>query len=114
MRAIWSGESSFHGDHWSFDDATSVPLPSSIPEIWVGGASDRAIRRARELGDVWHPSRGSSVDDVRSVKKRYPELRVVARTSPEKVDGLIEAGVEGVVVTFPDETAMRDFARRYR
>jgi probable F420-dependent oxidoreductase len=114
MRALWSGERSFHGDDWSFDDATSDPLPSPIPEIWVGGSSERAIRRARELGDVWHPSRGSSVDHIRSVKERYPELRVVARTSLENVDALIEAGVEGVVVTFPDETAMRDFARRYR
>ena len=114
MRALWRGERSFHGDHWSFEEATSDPLPSPVPEIWVGGSSERAIRRARELGDAWHPSRGSSVDHVRSVKERYPELRIIARQSLENVDALIEAGVEGVVTTFPDEAAMRDFARRYR
>jgi alkanesulfonate monooxygenase SsuD/methylene tetrahydromethanopterin reductase-like flavin-dependent oxidoreductase (luciferase family) len=114
MRALWSGESAFHGDHWSYDEATADPLPSPPPEIWIGGSSERAIRRARELGDAWHPSRGSSVEHVRSVKQRYPELRIVARQSLENVDGLVEAGVEGVVVTFPDETSMRDFARRYR
>ena len=26
---------------------------------WVGGSSDRAIQRAHELGDVWHPSRST-------------------------------------------------------
>jgi hypothetical protein len=48
------------------------------------------------------------------VKELYPELRIVPRTKPELVDGLLEAGVDGVVVTLPDEAAMRDFVRRYR
>jgi hypothetical protein len=30
------------------------------------------------------------------------------------VDALLGAGAEGVVVTFADESAMREFARRYR
>jgi hypothetical protein len=41
-------------------------------------------------------------------------LRVVPRTRTELVDGFLEAGVEGVVVTLPDEASLRDFARRYR
>jgi probable F420-dependent oxidoreductase len=113
MRALWSGEREFEGRHWSFRDATFEPLPSPLPEIWVGGSSDRAVRRARELGDVWHPSRGSDADHVRSVKEQHPELRVVPRTSPESVDALLEAGAEGAVVSFADDTAMRDFARRH-
>ena len=114
MRALWNGERDFEGRFWSWHDATSDPLPSPVPEIWVGGSSDRAIRRARELGDVWHPSRGSDLEHVRRVKEQYPDLRVVPRTSPDRVDALLDAGAEGVVVTFPDEAAMRDFARRYR
>jgi probable F420-dependent oxidoreductase len=113
MRALWNGERDFEGEYWSFHDATSEPLPSPQPEIWVGGSSERAIRRARELGDVWHPSRGSDADHVRSVKERYPELRVIPRTSPERVEAMLDAGAEGAVVTFADEAAMRDFARRY-
>jgi alkanesulfonate monooxygenase SsuD/methylene tetrahydromethanopterin reductase-like flavin-dependent oxidoreductase (luciferase family) len=103
LKALWNG------DHVG----TSEPQPSPVPEIWVGGSSERAIRRALELGDAWHPSRGSEVDHVRSVKERYPELRVVPRTRPHLVDGMLEAGAEGAVVTFPDEAAMRDFARGY-
>jgi probable F420-dependent oxidoreductase len=113
MRALWSGERDFDGEHWSFHEATSEPHPSPQPEIWVGGSSPRAIRRARELGDAWHPSRGSDVDHVAQVKEQNPELRVIPRTSPDKVDGMLQAGAEGAVVSFADEAAMRDFARRY-
>ena len=113
MRALWKGERDFEGEYWSFHDATSEPHPSPQPEIWVGGSSERAIRRALELGDVWHPSRGSDPEHVRRVKERHPELRVIPRTSPENVEAMLEAGAEGAVV-FADGAAMRDFARRHR
>jgi probable F420-dependent oxidoreductase len=113
MRALWSGERSFEGDHWSFHDATFEPRPAPQPEIWVGGSSVRAIRRARELGDAWHPSRGSHADHVRQVKSEHPDLRVVPRTSADKVDAMLEAGAEGAVVSFSDDAELREFAARY-
>ena len=113
LKALWNGERDFEGSVWSFHGATSDPQPSPVPELWVGGSSERAIRRALELGDVWHPSRGSEVDHVRSVKERHPELRIVPRTRPADVDAMLDAGAEGAVVTFPDDAGMRDFARRY-
>jgi probable F420-dependent oxidoreductase len=112
MRAVWSGESDFDGEFWSFHDATSEPHPSPQPEIWVGGSSAPAIRRAVELGDVWHPSRASDADHIRRVKDQHPDLRVIPRTRPELVDGMLEAGAEGAVVQFADEASMREFARR--
>jgi probable F420-dependent oxidoreductase len=111
MRALWRGEPSFDGQHWSYRHGTAEPHPSPQPEIWVGGSSDRAIRRALELGDAWHPSRGSDAEHVRRVKQQHPELRVVPRTSPQQVDAMLDAGAEGVVVTFRDVAAMREFAR---
>ena len=113
IRALWSGEQSFEGRFWSFHDATAEPLPEPMPEIWVGGSSPPALRRARELGDVWHPSRGSDVAHVRSVKEAYPDLRVIPRTTPDKVDAMLDAGAEGAVITFADEKAMREFARAH-
>ena len=113
MRALWAGERDFEGRYWSFHDAVSGPHPSPPPEIWVGGSSPRAIRRARELGDAWHPSRGSDAEHVKRVKEDHPELRVVPRTTPERFEAMLEAGAEGAVVSFPDERALRDFARRY-
>ncbi len=113
MRALWSGERDFEGKFWSFRDATSEPHPSPQPEIWVGGSSERAIRRALELGDAWHPSRGSDPEHVRRVKEQHPELRVIPRVGVENVEAMLEAGAEGVVVSFADEAAMRDVARRF-
>ena len=46
LRALWDGERDFEGEYWSFHDATSEPRPSPQPEIWVGGNSERAIRRS--------------------------------------------------------------------
>jgi probable F420-dependent oxidoreductase len=111
MRALWRGEHSFEGRYWSFRDATSEPLPDPQPEIWVGGSSPQAIRRARELGDAWHPSRGSNVDHVRLIKEQHPDLRVIPRTTAENVDAMLEAGAESAVLSFADENAMREFAR---
>jgi probable F420-dependent oxidoreductase len=113
LRALWRGEHEFEGDFWSFRDATADPLPSLLPEIWIGGRSDRALRRARELGDVWHPSRGSDVEHVRRVKQEHPELRIVPRTTPDLVEAMLDAGAEGAIVTFPDDAAMREFAARH-
>jgi probable F420-dependent oxidoreductase len=104
MRALWAGEREFRGDLWSFENATFGPVPEQQPEIWVGGATDRAVRRARELGDVWHPSRTGTVERVREVKERFPDLRVVPRVSAGsadelrgKRDGYLAAGCEGIV-----------------
>ncbi|TMJ97276.1 MAG: TIGR03619 family F420-dependent LLM class oxidoreductase [Actinobacteria bacterium] len=126
MRALWSGKRTFHGDYWSFENATFEPLPSRVPEIWVGGGSDRAVRRTRELGDVWHPTRGVGPDRVRDVKERFPELRVVPRLSGGSADEIASqaedfraAGCEGVVAGFAGEPTraievMREFADRHR
>jgi alkanesulfonate monooxygenase SsuD/methylene tetrahydromethanopterin reductase-like flavin-dependent oxidoreductase (luciferase family) len=114
MRALWRGDRDYEGPIWSFRNATAEPHPSPEPELWVGGSSDRAVRRARELGDVWHPSRGSDAEHVRRVKKQFPELRVAPRTQPQHVEAMLDAGAEGAVVSFPDEAAMRDLAARYR
>jgi len=114
LRTLWRGESSFEGEFWSFRDAIAEPHPSPAPELWVGGSSERAIRRARELGDVWHPSAGSDPEHVRAVKERHPELRVVPRTTPERFEEMLDAGAEGAVLTFADADALREFAQRYR
>ncbi len=114
MRELWRGERSFEGENWSFENATFAPLPEPEPEIWIGGSSPTAIRRARGLGGIWHPSRSSDPEHVRRMKERYPDLRVVPRTRPELADAFLEVGAEGVVVNLADEAAMRGFVGRYR
>ncbi len=55
LRAMWEqDEPAFHGKFYDFEGAVSNPKPIQphIP-IWVGGNSDRAIRRAGR-NDGWH------------------------------------------------------------
>lgn len=52
----WSQQTvSFDGEFVSFDTVVTGPLPTHRPPIWVGGASDAALRRTVRFGDAWHP-----------------------------------------------------------
>jgi probable F420-dependent oxidoreductase len=108
MRALWAGAREFHGEYWSFEDATFGPLPDPPPGIWVGGESPRAQRRARELGDVWHPN-ARDPEIVRRGLARWPNGRIVPRVRLPRGDenelarwleGYAEAGAAGLVITF--------------
>lgn len=58
MRKAWSGESVVDsGETWEARGNTMLPQPVQRPHppIWVGGNSERAMRRAVELGDGWSP-----------------------------------------------------------
>ena len=55
---LWTSDDPvFKGKYVSFSDITFLPKPAQKPHppIWIGGQSRRAIRRAAELGDAWHP-----------------------------------------------------------
>jgi probable F420-dependent oxidoreductase len=133
LRAIWAGERDFEGEYWSFENVRLAPLPEPAPEIWVGGLSRRSIRRARELGDAWHPNSGD-IEHLSSAKALWPDGRVIPRAGlryevgdspslagpPEeiarRIDGYQAAGAAGLVITFgmePEATvaAMERFAR---
>lgn len=124
MKALWTGEREFHGELWSFENATFEPVPDGQPEIWVGGGSDRAVRRARELGDVWHPSRSVGPERVREVKERFPDLPVIPRVSvpsaeqaTARIEAFRAAGCDGAIVSFGTEpgrvvASMGEFAGR--
>lgn len=60
LRQLWTEEvSSFDGKFVRFEDIHAAPMPvqSPHPPIWIGGASDAALRRAVRFGDAWHPFR---------------------------------------------------------
>jgi probable F420-dependent oxidoreductase len=70
LRAAWSGVPvQYAGRFYQFDDAVLEPQPVQPggPPLWIGGTSDRALRRAATLGDGWHADdmQPSQVADVR-------------------------------------------------
>jgi probable F420-dependent oxidoreductase len=59
LRSLWSaGETRFDGDYYRVPPSICLPKPLQPggPPIWIGGNSNRALRRAAELGDGWHPT----------------------------------------------------------
>lgn len=60
IKTLWTEDiASFEGRFVRFSgvDTALRPAQRPHPPIWVGGASDAAMRRAIRFGDAWHPIR---------------------------------------------------------
>jgi probable F420-dependent oxidoreductase len=71
IRELWTNpEPAFQGDRIHLSDVVFSPQPAQKPHppIWIGGRSRRAIRRAVELGDGWHPNMLSYEEMQQSVE----------------------------------------------
>ena len=136
IRALWAGETSFHGAFWSFDDAYYYPRPEPLPPIWIGGNAARARRRARAHGAVWHPN-GLPENRFAEVKADWPG-RIIPRIpvvfdkhvddwytvsgSDEEIAARLSQslamGADGFLLSFGGEDGgvekMRRFAREVR
>ena len=67
MKELWTqDEPSFDGRFFQFSGAPFSPKPLQRPHppLWIGGASDAALRRVARYGDGWHPNR-MSADSLR-------------------------------------------------
>jgi probable F420-dependent oxidoreductase len=88
IKTAWTSDpASYAGPFVSFRDVHTGPRPvrSPHPPVWVGGASDAAMRRAVRLGDAWHPIR------VRLPWLRdtgLPRLRAIAEKEGRPVPAL--------------------------
>ena len=112
LRVLWSEtEAEFHGEFVDFAPVYCQPKPTQQPiPILVGGHSDRAARRAGELGDVFFPAERpvETLTSLHSLVKEYAEKagrdpsRIELWTSStgdrDHLDQLVEAGVTQVMV----------------
>ena len=71
LRTYWSdAQVDFKGRHYQITAIGMEPKPpqgSRLP-IWIGGRSDRALRRVGELGDGWL---GNQIADAASAQDRH-------------------------------------------
>ena len=75
LRASWAASpASFEGPTVSFTDMKIKPLPGRHVPIWVGGTSERALRRAVEKGDGWQGA-FLPIQDVGRMAKRLRRER---------------------------------------
>ena len=87
IKALWTRDHPEIEEHdRRFSRVHFHPKPVQTPHlpIWIGGNSRRGIRRAAELGDVWHPTR-PSVRDIRVGRRHLAEAVLRAGRQPEDV-----------------------------
>jgi alkanesulfonate monooxygenase SsuD/methylene tetrahydromethanopterin reductase-like flavin-dependent oxidoreductase (luciferase family) len=78
IKALWSGEPVVHhGRHFTVQGAPSAvqPIQSPRPPIWVGGQSEKAVRRAARVGDAWYAPPFPSHDGLRELHAVFIEER---------------------------------------
>ena len=112
LRKVWRGGTVEHaGKHYRLPALQMTPAPKISIPILIGGASERALKRAATLGDGWIGA-GNTPEEIPPIVKRLTELRaqagrqrtpfeiIVALTTPPDVDlfrRLEDQGVTGVV-----------------
>lgn len=98
MKAVWSGEPvTMDGLHFDAVDTIALPLPVQRPNppIWIGGNSNRAIRRAVELADGWNPMpspasasrmlRTPPIESLDDLARRIGDLRAASEKAGREV-----------------------------
>lgn len=78
LRALWTKEQpSFNGRYSEFSHINFLPKPiqKPCPPIWIGGNSKRAIERAVDFGDGWHPV-GLTPEEIKEKASNINELLV--------------------------------------
>jgi probable F420-dependent oxidoreductase len=88
LRALWAGDTAFHGKFFDFENVVFEPRPySKSLEIWIGGASQAAMMRAAELGDAFHPNViplqdfSRMISEFRSVSARTRNMGIRVRVA---------------------------------
>ncbi len=116
MRTLWRGDAvSFAGDYVSFSSVTANPKPASgsIHTV-VGGHSDRALRRALELGHGWYGfmrDPATAADDVARLRRIADEVDRPAdlgrleisitprgRLTTDDLEAYVELGVDRLIL----------------
>lgn len=97
IRLAWGGGSVVKvGRSFNATGNESRPVPDPLPPIWIGGASDPAIRRAARSGDGWCPvfsdprqsqiNRDAAINSIDHLRERLGEINVMrqelGRTGP--------------------------------
>ena len=97
LQACWaSSPTSFSGPTVSFTDMKVQPLPGRHIPLWIGGVSERALRRAVEQGDGWTGA-FQRVDNIAGVAKRLradrpePEFTLSTRIDVDGLTGDLDA-----------------------
>lgn len=103
IRKLWTAEEpSFTGKYHQIPKSIFLPKPLQKPHppIWIGGNSKRALRRAAELGDGWHPTQRVKPSAMAEEIQCLSSLAEKAGRFPDSVQATLRWNVSGLTRTF--------------
>lgn len=114
LHELWTAkEPSFEGKYYRVPRSIFLPKPRQKPRppIWIGGNSRRALQRAAELGDGWHPTnRLAPIDLAEGIKY----LRGLARKAGRDPDAIALTIRWNAVPGLTDSFAVSEMALKLR
>jgi probable F420-dependent oxidoreductase len=116
LRELWIAEEpSFAGKYYQIPKSIFLPRPLQKPHppIWIGGNSKRALRRAAELGDGWHPTQRVKPSAMAEEIKCLRRLAEKAGRSPDAVQATLRWNVSALTRTFSGNE-VAETLRQYR
>lgn len=129
MKAIWSGEPvTMTGLHFDAVETIALPLPVQLPSppIWIGGNSNRAIRRSVDFADGWNPMpsparasrmlRTPPIETIDDLDRRIGDLRVASEKAGREVPPEViftPIGYDLFSGSFPDASQFVDDIAAY-
>jgi probable F420-dependent oxidoreductase len=89
LRKVWAGGMvEHHGAYYDFDPLQLSPSPRARIPIYVGGASEPALRRAATLADGWLGS-GNTPDQLETILSRLTLLRKQAGRDGQPFEAIV-------------------------
>ena len=89
FKTLWKDDKpEFSGKTYQFSDIAFFPKPKQKPNgipIWIGGHTNRAIRRTAKYGDAWHPTRLTPFQ----IEKKKPYLIQQCQTHERNIEEII-------------------------
>ena len=77
LRACWTTDpTSYHGQFYDFDDIRVLPKPAHAIDIWIGGSSEAAYRRAARHGAGFQLiglTPETVVDPIARLRRQHPD-----------------------------------------
>jgi probable F420-dependent oxidoreductase len=86
VKRFWTEDHvNFSGKHFNFTDVSIRPKPLQQPRppIWIGAASDPAVKRAALLGDSWIATSVTTFSAIKDQVALYHRTRQEAGLSPD-------------------------------
>lgn len=82
---LWANEAAdFEGKHYSLKGASISPRPKQQPlPLWLGGASDAAVRRTARYGSGWLAPLQSPAESAQTVRAILEEAQRIGRPIPK-------------------------------